>query len=123
MWERIDDVIYSIPAHFETELLIKGINVTEIFSVGGAFASVVENQVVNILNSLRNIWDPDSEYADYAFVRQSQTFPEDRRPMAKNFVKQPQIYRAELLQPRKNLTFKRGRNEQHRHHTHPCLGG
>lgn len=22
VWERIDDVIYSIPAHFETELLI-----------------------------------------------------------------------------------------------------
>ena len=26
VWERIDDVIYSIPTHFETELLIKGIN-------------------------------------------------------------------------------------------------
>ncbi len=76
MWERIDDIIYSIPAYFETELLIKGINVTEIFSVGGAFASVVENQVVDILNNLRNIWDPESEYADYAFVRQSQTFPD-----------------------------------------------
>ena len=48
VWERIDDIIYSIPAHFETELLIKGINVTEIFSVGGAFASVVENQVVKL---------------------------------------------------------------------------
>ena len=76
VWERVDDLIYSIPAYFETELLIKGINVTEIFSVGGAFASVVEAQVVNILNSLRHIWDPDNEYADYAFVRQSQTFPD-----------------------------------------------
>ncbi len=76
IWKRVDDLIYSIPAYFETELLIKGINVTEIFSVGGAFASVVEAQVVDILNRLRNIWDPDSEYADYAFVRQSQTFPD-----------------------------------------------
>ena len=76
IWERIDDLIYSVPAYFKTELLVKGINVTEIFSVGGAFASVVEDQFVSILNNLRNIWDPDSEYADYAFVRQSQTFPD-----------------------------------------------
>lgn len=58
------------------ELVIKGMNVTEIFSVGGAFSSVVETQVVTMLNSLRNLWDPDNEYFRYAFIRQSQTFPD-----------------------------------------------
>lgn len=76
VWERINALFYALPNYFETELLIKGINVTEIFSVGGAFATVVETQVVSILNGLRNLWDPDNEYPKYAFVRQSQTFPD-----------------------------------------------
>ena len=50
VWKRIFTVFYSLPNYFETELVIKGINVTEIFSVGNAFAGVVETQVVNILN-------------------------------------------------------------------------
>lgn len=76
VWERVNTVFYSLPNYFETELVIKGINVTEIFSVGGAFSSVVETQVVNILNNLRNLWDPDNKCSRYAFVRQSQTFPD-----------------------------------------------
>ena len=76
VWERVNTAFYSLPNYFETELVIKGINVTEIFSVGGAFSSVVETQVVGILNSLRNLWDPDNEYSRYAFIRQAQTFPD-----------------------------------------------
>jgi hypothetical protein len=76
MWERVNALFYSLPNHFETELIVKGINVTEIFSVGSAFAAVVDSQVVTILNRLRNLWDPDNEYSNYAFVRQSQTFPD-----------------------------------------------
>ncbi len=76
VWERVNAAFYSLPNYFETELVIKGINVTEIFSVGGAFSSVVETQVVTILNNLRNLWDPDNEYSRYAFIRQSQTFPD-----------------------------------------------
>jgi hypothetical protein len=76
MWDRVSDLIYSLPNHFDTELIIKGINVTEIFSVGSAFSTIIESQVINILNRLRNTWDPDNNYSNYAFVRQSQTFPD-----------------------------------------------
>jgi hypothetical protein len=76
VWERVNTAFYSLPNYFETELVIKGINVTEIFAVGGAFSSVVETQVVTILNSLRSLWDPDNEYFRYAFIRQAQTFPD-----------------------------------------------
>jgi hypothetical protein len=76
LWERVNALFYALPNHFKTELVVKGINVTEVFSVGGAFATVVETQVVAILNSLRNLWDPDNEYPSYAFIRQSQTFPD-----------------------------------------------
>ncbi len=76
VWERVRALFYTLPNYFETELLIKGINVTDIFSVGSAFSSVIETQVVSILNNLRNVWDPDNVYSKYAFVRQSQTFPD-----------------------------------------------
>lgn len=76
VWKGIFTVFYSLPNYFETELVIKGINVTEIFSVGNALAGVVETQVVNILNGLRSLWDPDNKYSRYAFIRQSQTFPD-----------------------------------------------
>ncbi|MBE7532202.1 MAG: hypothetical protein HND44_23600 [Chloroflexi bacterium] len=76
MWERINDLIYSLPNYFDTELVIKGINVTEIFSIGTAFTTVIEAQVVDILNRLRTIWDPQNRYSEYRFIRQSQTFPD-----------------------------------------------
>lgn len=76
VWERISALFYTLPNYFETELIIRGVNVTDIFSVGGVFSSIVETQVVTILNNLRNLWDPDNEYSRYAFVRQSQTFPD-----------------------------------------------
>ncbi|HIE25969.1 TPA: hypothetical protein EYP66_01630, partial [Candidatus Poribacteria bacterium] len=76
MWDKVNDLIYALPNYFETELVVKGINVTEIFSIGTAFATVVETQVVNMLNRLRGIWDSENEYSNYAFIRQSQTFPD-----------------------------------------------
>lgn len=76
VWDRINDLIYSLPNYFETELLVKGINVTEIFSIGGAFSTIVDTQVVEILNRLRDIWDPENKYSNYSFVRQAQTFPD-----------------------------------------------
>lgn len=76
IWDKVNDLIYSLPNYFQTELVVKGINVTEIFSMGSAFATVVETQVVSILNRLRGIWDPENEYSNYAFIRQSQTFPD-----------------------------------------------
>jgi hypothetical protein len=76
LWDRVNDLIYSLPNYFETDLVVKGINVTEIFSIGGAFSTVVDTQVVNILNRLRSVWDPDNEHSNYAFFRQSQTFPD-----------------------------------------------
>ncbi len=76
LWERVNNIFPALPNYFNTELVIKGINVTEIFSVGNAFATVVESQVVTILNGLRNLWDPNNDYSDYVFTRQSQTFPD-----------------------------------------------
>lgn len=76
VWDRVNNLIYSLPNYFETDLIIKGINATEIFSIGSAFTTIIDSQVVDILNRHRSIWDPENEYSNYMFVRQSQTFPD-----------------------------------------------
>lgn len=38
----------------------------------------IEIQVVQALNHLRAVWDPDQEWEEYTFVRSSQTFPDVR---------------------------------------------
>ena len=60
LWDKVNDLIYSLPNYFKTDLIVKGINVTEIFSIGSAFTTVVDTQVVEILNRLRGIWDPEN---------------------------------------------------------------
>lgn len=76
MWDRVNDLIYSLPNYFDTELVVKGMNVTEVFAIGTAFSTIIDSQVVAILNRLRGIWDPDNEYSNYGFIRQTQTFPD-----------------------------------------------
>lgn len=76
VWQRIYDLIEALPNYFKSEILIKGINVTDIYSVGNLFSAVIESQIVDILNKLRNVWDADNGYSNYSFVRQSQTFPD-----------------------------------------------
>jgi hypothetical protein len=76
VWQKVYDLIESLPNYFKSEVLIKGINVTDIYSVGNLFSAIIETQIVDMLNKLRNIWDTDNKYSNYSFVRQSQTFPD-----------------------------------------------
>ncbi len=76
VWKNIFDLLESLPNYFRSEIVVRGINVTDIFSVGSLFSTVIESQIVIILNRLRDIWDKDNRYTNYSFVRQSQTFPD-----------------------------------------------
>ncbi|NJN33208.1 MAG: hypothetical protein HC817_02115 [Saprospiraceae bacterium] len=76
VWQKVLDLLEAMPNYFKSEILIKGINVTDIYSVGNLFSAVIEAQIVNTLNKLRHIWDLDNNCSSYAFVRQSQTFPD-----------------------------------------------
>jgi len=69
-------LIEALPNYFKSEIVIKGLNVTDIYSVGNLFSAVIESQIVEMLNGLRNIWDSENNYSNYAFVRQAQTFPD-----------------------------------------------
>jgi hypothetical protein len=76
VWNSTKSLLYSIQNHFQTDLSIRGINVTEIFSVGALFSGILETQIVDTLNRLRGIWDKDAKYFPYSFVRQPQNFPD-----------------------------------------------
>lgn len=76
VWQKVYDLIESLPNYFKSEILIKGVNVTDIYSVGSLFSAIIETQIVDMLNKLRNIWDIDNKYSNYSFIRQSQTFPD-----------------------------------------------
>ena len=76
VWQKVYDLIESLPNYFKSEVLIKGVNVTDIYSVGSLLSAIIETQIVDMLNKLRNIWDIDNKYSNYSFIRQSQTFPD-----------------------------------------------
>ena len=76
VWQRVYDLLEALPNYFKSEIIIKGINVTDIFAVGNLFSAVIEAQIVDMLNKLRDIWDDNNQYSNYVFVRQSQTFPD-----------------------------------------------
>lgn len=76
VWQKVYDLIEALPNYFKSEILIKGINVTDIYAVGSLFSAVIEAQIVDMLNKLRSVWDSENQYSNYTFIRQSQTFPD-----------------------------------------------
>lgn len=74
--KNVKDALYSLPSYFRTATSIEGISATDIFTLNTALGATIETQVVQTLNQMRSVWDPDDEYALYSFVRQSQTFPD-----------------------------------------------
>lgn len=73
---RVNDALYSAPAEFESGIEIDGLSVADLFSLNGAIGSSIEQNVVDTLNDMRSVWDPNNEFTNCSFVRQSQTFPD-----------------------------------------------
>jgi len=76
LWKRVCDAIRSLPDHFKTTTNIEGMLATDIFTLNTALGATIEEQVVYSLNALRSVWYPNKVYQTYAFIRQSQTFPD-----------------------------------------------
>lgn len=68
----------ALPGEFESKNEISGVNATDLFSLNSFLGSGIELEVVRTLNSLRQIWDPDSEWSTYRFERSAQAFPDVR---------------------------------------------
>ncbi len=76
LYKRVREALFSLPLHFRTQTNIEGISAIDIFTLNSALGATIENQVVNTLNLMRPVWDPDGTYRQFAFVRQAQTFPD-----------------------------------------------
>ena len=76
LYRSVRDALLSLPLYFRTQTVIEGISAVDIFTLNSAFGATIENQVVATLNHMRAVWDREGRYVQYAFVRQSQTFPD-----------------------------------------------
>jgi hypothetical protein len=78
LYKRIVDAIYALPSLFKSSLNITGVRATDLYTLNSALGASIEQSVVDNLNALRTIWDPDETLRLYAFVRQPQVFPDVR---------------------------------------------
>lgn len=76
LWKAVNKAIYTLPARFESELMISGVLATDLFAFNSSLSATIEEQVVASLNELRSVWDPEQKYSLYSFERQPQTFPD-----------------------------------------------
>jgi len=76
LWRGVRDALRALPAHFHSDTFIEGVNATDVFTLNSALGATIENQVVETLNTIRSVWDPDNKYGTFQFVRQPQSFPD-----------------------------------------------
>lgn len=63
LYENVIKTLYALPEEFRTSLRISDFRATDIFTLNSALGASIEDAVVNGLNSLREVWDPDGQYA------------------------------------------------------------
>lgn len=73
---NVRDALTALPAFFRTETMIAGITATDLHTLNTVLGATIEEQVIRVLNSMRNVWDPEERYLRYHFVRQAQTHPD-----------------------------------------------
>ncbi len=76
LFRRVQSALFALPSNFRTSVHITGINATDLFALNSTLGAAIETQAVASLNALRSLWDPEADYGGYAFVRQSQRFPD-----------------------------------------------
>ena len=74
--ERVQDALLALPGYFDSTTNIEGLAATDLFSLNTVLGATIEVQVVQTLNRMRDVWDPNDEWALYRFDRQAQTFPD-----------------------------------------------
>jgi hypothetical protein len=76
--EHVRDALRAIPIYFESGTHIEGLEAGDLFNLNSVLGSSIEVQVVDTLNRIRKVWDPDDEWPEHGFERSSQTFPDVR---------------------------------------------
>lgn len=75
---NVRDALGALPVYFRTATQIEGLDGGELFNLSAVLGSAIEVQVVETLNRIREVWDPNDRWPRYRFVRSAQTFPDVR---------------------------------------------
>ncbi|MGH7869436.1 MAG: hypothetical protein ACREP9_17815 [Candidatus Dormibacteraceae bacterium] len=75
---NVREAIQTLPFYFGSKTVIEGLDAGDLFSLNSVLGGTIEVQTVSTLNRIRNVWDPNDEWAEYGFERFSQTFPDVR---------------------------------------------
>lgn len=70
------NALENLPREFKSTITVSGIAATEVYTFGAVLGATIEEEVVRTLNNLKPVWDPENQYDNYLFIRQSQTFPD-----------------------------------------------
>ena len=76
LWKRVREAVFLLKDEFKSTVEIGGLHANELYSFGEVLGFTIEAEVVRCLNNLRRVWDPGNVYANFAFKRQAQTFPD-----------------------------------------------
>lgn len=76
LWCNVKEALYNLPYQFRTDTYIEGVDLTDLPTLSPAVGTTIEQQLVENLNQMRSVWDPEDRYREYAFIRQAQTFPD-----------------------------------------------
>lgn len=74
--ERVTEAVLAMPSYFNSPTNIEGLAATDLFVLNTVLGATIEVQVVETLNRMRDVWDPDDQWPLYGFERQAQTFPD-----------------------------------------------
>ena len=78
LFTRVREAVFAVPSNFRSDVVIRGVQATDLFNLNALLGAAIEEGVVKTLNELRPLWDSNEQYALYSFVRQPQTFPDVR---------------------------------------------
>lgn len=78
LYLRVRNALHALPGRFRTSLRVAGISAIDLFTLNTPLGAAIEQSVVDSLNDVREIWDPNGQYKLYSFIRQAQVFPDVR---------------------------------------------
>lgn len=76
--KNVKDALRALPVYYSSQTFIEGLESSDLFSLNSVLGGSIEIQVVETLNKIRQVWDPEDEWPEHRFERQSQSFPDVR---------------------------------------------
>ena len=57
LFAHVREAIFVVPGNFRSNVVIRGVQATDLFNLNALLGAAIEEGVVDTLNSLRQLWD------------------------------------------------------------------